>query len=115
MTDNRKLLSIFLAEVCTVGLDYVEKLRYDCAYTSEMNRSAESAEFLCEDCHVHERGKSLMIHFRRLRIEDNIAAVFFNKLSVAVDIAGVAFEVLSRSELHRIYKIRYNGSVVVPV
>ena len=113
MAYNCKLLSIFFSEISPVRFHYIKKLIYNCAYSSEMNRTTYSTKFFCKNRHINKWGKVFMIHFAWFWIENHITAMSLGKFCIMFKVSRIAFQILIRWKLHRVYKIWNNSTVIV--
>ena len=111
--DDCQLLGIFLAEICPIGCDDVEQLGNHSADTAEVHRTAQTAQFLGEDIHVHEAAKALGVHFLRCGVENQIYTHGIAQCRIVFQITGVAGEILVGAELGGVNKDADDHTVIL--
>ena len=100
--DDRQLLPVLLAEVRPGGLHQVQQFQDDRGDTREVAGPRRAVQRLADAGEFHARAEASRVHVPRLRHKQQVRARLCGHAQVAVQVAGVAGQVLFRAELHGI-------------
>ena len=79
-----------------------------------MNGAGQSAQMIGKAVHIHIGYKAFRIHFRRLRMKDQVCSRTLAQRGIMIQISRVACQILIGSELGRIHKYTDYGMIIVP-
>src|SRR5687768_4516054 len=115
LTNDNKLLKVFLTEVRLVGLNDVKQLRHDKRNTAEVTRPELPFHDLVKVTEVEFQKWFLAVHFFVVGSEERITSGFGECSNVLVECSRVFFQVSRIVELRGIDIDRtYRGRILLP-